>query len=91
MANEGLQPELYGALICVRAPLMAVSGQDGQIRFGAHGYFLAMHADTDFRFDTPQKPDAKVQWIQNPSPWFSESASGVYDSLSHHWTLETIK
>lgn len=49
---EGLQPEpvqetqpsLHDAVICVRAPLMAVSAIDGQIRGGgAHGYYLGDH------------------------------------------------
>jgi hypothetical protein len=55
------------------------------------GYFFTWHFDNDFHFDTPQKPNAHVQWIQNPSLWFSENASDVYDSLSHHWDVETIK
>jgi len=55
------------------------------------GYFFTWHFDTDFHFDTPQKPDAYVQWIQNPSLWFSANASDVYDSISHHWTIEKLK
>ena len=39
------------------------------------GYFFTWHIDTDFHFDTPRKPNAHVQWIQNPSLWFSENAS----------------
>lgn len=76
----------------ISSTLMRIPGPNGLNYFGCDpGYFLAWHVDTDFRFDTPQKPDAKVQWIQNPSPWFSEDADGVYDSLSHHWTLQTLK
>ena len=44
MSDEGLQPDLHDTLICVRAPLMAVSARDGQIRgLGAHGYYLGDH------------------------------------------------
>lgn len=55
------------------------------------GYFFTWHFDTDFHLDTPQKPDAHVQWIQNPSLWFSPNASDVYDSISHRWTVETLR
>jgi transglutaminase-like putative cysteine protease len=54
------------------------------------GFFFTWHFDTDFHFDTPQKPNAFVQWIQNPSLWFSKNASAVYDSMSHHWTVEKL-
>jgi len=41
---EGLQPDLHDTLICVRAPLMAVSARDGQLRgVGAHEYYLGDH------------------------------------------------
>jgi glycogen debranching enzyme len=41
---ERLQPDLHDTLICVRAPLMAVSARDGQLRgTGAHGYYLGDH------------------------------------------------
>jgi glycogen debranching enzyme len=44
VSDEGLQPDLHDTLICVRAPLMAVSARDGQIRgVGAHGYYLGDH------------------------------------------------
>jgi transglutaminase-like putative cysteine protease len=55
------------------------------------GYFFAWHVDTDFHLDVPRKSDAHVQWIQNPSFWFTENADDACDSLSHHWTLESVK
>lgn len=54
------------------------------------GFFFCWYFDTDFHLDTPQKPNAHVQWIQNPSLWFSENASDVYDSMSHHWNIEPV-
>jgi transglutaminase-like putative cysteine protease len=54
------------------------------------GYFFAWHIDTDFHFDTPRKPDAHVQWIQNPNLWFSENADDANDSVSHHWDVEKL-
>jgi len=54
------------------------------------GYFFAWHTDTDFHFSVPQKADEHVQWIQNPSLWFSANASDVYDSISHHWKVEPL-
>jgi len=54
------------------------------------GYFFAWHVDTDFHFDTPRKPDAHVQWIQNPNLWFSENADDANDSVSHHWDIEKL-
>lgn len=54
------------------------------------GYFFAWHIDTDFHFDTPRKPDAHVQWIQNPNLWFSEDADDANDSVSHHWEVEKL-
>jgi hypothetical protein len=55
------------------------------------GYFFAWHFDADFHFDLPRKSNAHVQWIQNPSLWFSESADSANDTTSHHWTVETLK
>jgi len=52
------------------------------------GFFFAWHTDTDFHFNTPRKPDAHVQWIQNPNLWFSEDADDANDSVSHHWDVE---
>jgi len=75
----------------ISSTLMGISNNGDTNYFGRDpGYFFTWHVDTDFRLDTPQKPNAHVQWIQNPSPWFSANASDVYDSLSHHWTLETL-
>jgi transglutaminase-like putative cysteine protease len=54
------------------------------------GYFFAWHFDTDFHFDTPRKPDAHIQWIQNPNLWFSEDADDANDSVSHHWDIEKL-
>jgi transglutaminase-like putative cysteine protease len=54
------------------------------------GYFFAWHLDSDFHFDTPRKADAHLQWIQNPAPWFSESADEANDTESHHWEVETV-
>ena len=54
------------------------------------GFFFAWHTDTDFHFNTPRKPDAHVQWIQNPNLWFSEDADEANDSLSHHWDVERL-
>lgn len=54
------------------------------------GYFFAWHVDTDYHFNTPRKPDAHVQWMQNPSPWFSEEADEANDTVSHHWEVETV-
>jgi transglutaminase-like putative cysteine protease len=51
------------------------------------GYFFAWHTDTDFHFSTPEKADEHVQWIQNPSLWFSSDGG---DSLSHHWGFESL-
>lgn len=55
------------------------------------GYFFAWHTDADFHFDTPRKANYHAQWIQNPAPWFSEEADEADDTISHHWTLETLK
>jgi transglutaminase-like putative cysteine protease len=54
------------------------------------GYFFAWHTDTDFHFDTPRKPDAHVQWIQNPNLWFSEEADDANDTVSHHWDVDRL-
>jgi transglutaminase-like putative cysteine protease len=54
------------------------------------GYFFAWHFDSDFHFNTPRKPDAHVQWIQNPNLWFSEDADDANDSVSHHWDIEKL-
>jgi len=54
------------------------------------GYFFAWHFDADFHFDLPRKANAHVQWIQNPSLWFSADADGANDGASHHWTVETL-
>ena len=54
------------------------------------GYFFAWHTDTDFHFSVPDHPDAKVQWIQNPSLWFSADAEDAADSTSHRWRVETL-
>jgi transglutaminase-like putative cysteine protease len=54
------------------------------------GYFFAWHFDSDFHFDTPRKPDAHVQWIQNPNLWFSEDADDANDTVSHHWDIERL-
>jgi len=54
------------------------------------GYFFAWHVDTDFHFDTPRKPDAHIQWIQNPNLWFSENADEANDTVSHHWDIQTL-
>lgn len=54
------------------------------------GYFFAWHTDTDFHFNTPRKPDAHVQWIQNPNLWFSENADDANDTVSHHWDIEKL-
>jgi len=55
------------------------------------GYFFAWHFDADFHFNLPRKDNAHVQWIQNPSLWFSADADDANDSVTHHWTVETIK
>ncbi|MCE0485135.1 MAG: transglutaminase-like domain-containing protein [Methylacidiphilales bacterium] len=55
------------------------------------GYFFAWHFDSDFHFDLPRKANAHIQWIQNPSPWFSASADEANDTVSHHWDVETLK
>ena len=54
------------------------------------GYFFAWHVDTDFHFNTPRKPDAHVQWIQNPNLWFSEDADDANDTVSHHWDIDRL-
>lgn len=54
------------------------------------GYFFTWHTDTDFHFNTPRKPNAHVQWIQNPNLWFSENADDANDSVSHHWDIEKL-
>ena len=55
------------------------------------GYFFAWHFDADFHFDLPRKSNAHIQWIQNPSLWFSENADDANDTVSHHWNVETLK
>jgi transglutaminase-like putative cysteine protease len=55
------------------------------------GYFFAWHFDADFHFDLPRKDNAHIQWIQNPSLWFSADADDANDSASHHWTVDTLK
>ena len=68
--------------------LMRVRGFRDTDFFGRDpGYFLAWHDGTDFHLSVPDGPAKKVQWIQNPSPWFSEDAEDAADSSSHHWTL----
>lgn len=55
------------------------------------GYFFAWHFDADFHFNLPRKENAHIQWIQNPSLWFSASADEANDTASHHWDVETLK
>ncbi len=54
------------------------------------GYFFAWHVDTDFHFAVPGKSDEHVQWIQNPSLWFSPNAEDADDSTSHSWRFESL-
>lgn len=55
------------------------------------GYFFAWHTDTDFYFDTPRKPNAHMQWIQNPNLWFSESADSANNTATRHWSVKAMK
>jgi transglutaminase-like putative cysteine protease len=76
----------------ISSTLLKIPGPPNLDYFGRDpGYFFAWHVDTDFHFDVPRKSDAHVQWIQNPSFWFTENADEACDTLSHHWTLETLR
>ncbi len=75
----------------ISSTLLKVPGHADTNFFGRDpGYFFAWHIDTDFHFAVPQKADEHVQWIQNPSLWFSKNAEDASDSISHHWKLETL-
>jgi transglutaminase-like putative cysteine protease len=75
----------------ISSTLLKVPGHSDANFFGRDpGYFFAWHIDTDFHFAVPQKADEHVQWIQNPSLWFSKNAKDASDSISHHWKLETL-
>jgi transglutaminase-like putative cysteine protease len=75
----------------ISSTMMKVPGFADTNFFGRDpGYFFAWHVDTDFHFQVPENPDEKVQWIQNPSLWFSANAEDAADSTSHHWSLETL-
>ena len=76
----------------ISSTLLRIPGPPNLNYFGRDpGYFFAWHVDTDFHFDVPRKSNAQVQWIQNPSFWFTENADNACDTLSHHWTLETLR
>jgi len=75
----------------ISSTLLKVPGHADTNFFGRDpGYFFTWHIDTDFHFAVPQKADEHVQWIQNPSLWFSKNAEDASDSISHHWKLETL-
>ncbi|HUB68481.1 MAG TPA: transglutaminase family protein [Candidatus Methylacidiphilales bacterium] len=75
----------------ISSTLLRIPGPPNLDYFGRDpGYFFAWHVDTDFHFDVPRKSDAHVQWIQNPSFWFTDNADEACDTLSHHWTVETL-
>ena len=75
----------------ISSTFLHVHGYSNMNFFGRDpGYFFAWHFDTDFHFNTPRKPDAHVQWIQNPNLWFSENADDANDSVSHHWDIEKL-
>ena len=68
----------------ISSALMHVPG----VGFGSDpGYFLTWHLDTDLRLATPGNPSELVRWIQNPSPWFSPSASYAAEASRHSWEL----
>ncbi len=72
----------------ISSTLLKVPGFADTNFFGRDpGYFFAWHVDTDFHFAVPQNPNVKVQWIQNPSLWFSADAEDASESTSHHWTV----
>lgn len=76
----------------ISSTLLRIPGPPNLNYFGRDpGYFFAWHVDTDFHLDVPRKSDAHVQWIQNPSFWFTENADAADDSLSHHWTIEALQ
>ena len=75
----------------ISSTLLRVRGFADTNFFGRDpGYFFAWHVDTDFQFDVPDKPDAKVQWIQNPSLWFSDDAESAAESASHDWIVQAL-
>ncbi len=75
----------------ISSTLLKVPGHADTNFFGREpGYFFTWHTDTDFHFAVPQKPDEHVQWIQNPSLWFSKNAESASNSISHSWKLETL-
>jgi transglutaminase-like putative cysteine protease len=75
----------------ISSTLMHVRGYADTDFFGRDpGYFFAWHVDTDFAFDVPDHPREKVQWIQNPSLWFSANAGDAAGSASHHWSVEPL-
>ena len=75
----------------ISSTLLKVPGYVDSNFFGRDpGYFFAWHIDTDFHFAVPQKANEHVQWIQNPSLWFSKNAEDASDSISHHWKLEVL-
>ena len=88
---EFLDPHLGWIPEDISSQFLHVGGFGDLNFFGRDpGYFFAWHTDTDFYLDTPRKPSAHEQWIQNPSLWFSEDADGANDSMSHHWDIERL-
>lgn len=88
---EFFDPQIGWVPEDISSTLLKVPGHADTNFFGRDpGYFFAWHVDTDFHFAVPQKADEHVQWIQNPSLWFSKNAEDASDSISHHWKLETL-
>lgn len=88
---EFFDPEIGWVPEDISSTLLKIPGHTDTDFFGRDpGYFFAWHVDTDFHFAVPQKTDEHVQWIQNPSLWFSKNAEEASDTISHHWKFEPL-
>ena len=89
--TEFFDPTIGWIPVDVSSALLRVPGHGDYDYFGRDpGFFFAWHFDTDFHFDVPGKENGHVQWIQNPSPWFSPDAASAAESSAHHWHVESL-
>ncbi len=84
---EFFDPQIGWIPADLSSALMHVPGY----KFGSDpGYFLVWHLDTDFHLSTPSNRNEHVQWIQNPSPWFSPAAEAAASGSRHSWTIRGL-
>lgn len=89
---EFFDPQIGWVPEDIASTLMKVPGATGDGYFGREpGFFFTWHFDSDIDVDVPHAPRAHLQWIQNPSLWFSQNAEDAAESISHRWTLETLR